>query len=170
VVETLAFVYREEASSKIAAPTSNHRLKHHGRSVHQHQPENFHPLLVSNAKCIDLNSRNHKGQTAMHIAINKGYIKVICMLLKLGAQPNVQDSEGDTPLHDAITKRYDGIVELLLDANASIAVVNKLGFNVLHHAVLMDNARLVLFIFLCWPFLTSCVIISTHFTTFHNTL
>ena len=100
------------------------------------EPSTTHSVIT---KCIDLNSRNKKGQTALHIAINKGYIKVIRILLKLGINPNIQDSDGDTPLHDAITKKLDPIVDLLLEANTSTGIANKLGFNALHHAVLMDD-------------------------------
>jgi ankyrin repeat protein len=171
VIEILAFVYKEDASSSSSSSSlkpaaANPHLKHHGagRTLHQHQPDNFHPLLTSNAKCVDINARNHKDQTAMHIAINKGYIKVVRTLLKLGAQTNVQDSEGDTPLHDAISKRFDGILEMLLDANASVAAVsNKLGFNALHHAVLMDNARLV------FEFVACCIYSETKTTPFFST-
>jgi hypothetical protein len=163
VIETIAFIYKDEgvsvkpgASALSTVPSNqlnrvlgghHHPLLHSHHSHHHHQPENFHPLLGGGAKCVDLNSRNRKGQTAMHIAINKGYVKVVRTLLKLGAQINVQDSEGDTPLHDAITKRFDAIVDTLLEWNANMAIVNKVDFNVIQHAVLMDNTRLVFFLF-----------------------
>lgn len=52
----------------------------------------------------DLNARNKRRQTSLHIAVNKGHLNVVKTLLTLGCHPSLQDSEGDTPLHDAISK------------------------------------------------------------------
>ncbi|CAK9294082.1 unnamed protein product [Gordionus sp. m RMFG-2023] len=64
---------------------------------------------------IDLNARNRKRQTALHIAVNRGFSDVVEMLLKLGAHPNLQDLEGDTPVHDAVSKKKDEILSFLLN-------------------------------------------------------
>lgn len=95
-------------------------------------------VLKSN---LELNSRNKKMQTALHIAVNKGHIDVIKVLLDNGAHTSLQDIDGDTPLHDAITKKYHDIIKLLLDANADISICNKHGFNSIHHATLRGNVR-----------------------------
>lgn len=90
---------------------------------------------------LELNSRNKKMQTALHIAVNKAHVEVVKILLNYGAHPSLQDVDGDTPLHDAITKKNDEIIELLLEANADISVCNKHGFNAIHHAALRGNVR-----------------------------
>ncbi|CAG0916950.1 unnamed protein product [Notodromas monacha] len=87
----------------------------------------------------DLNARNKRRQTALHVAVNKGHIGVVRALLALGALPSLQDIEGDTPLHDAVSKKRDDILGVLLDYNADVAVCNNNGFNVLHHAALRGN-------------------------------
>ena len=71
---------------------------------------------------MDLNSRNKKQQTALHIAVNKEHIEVIKTLLTLGAHTSLQDTDGDTPLHDAISKKNDLIISLLLDSNADLSI------------------------------------------------
>lgn len=52
--------------------------------------------LLANAGA-DLNARNKRRQTALHIAINKGHVGVVRTLLQLGCHTSLQDSEGDTP-------------------------------------------------------------------------
>lgn len=122
MISLLAYAYKHQVSSSGAD----------GANLDEHT-----------SKSIDLNSQNRKGQTALHIAVNKGYANVARMLLRLGADPSLQDKEGDTSLHDAVTKRNDQLVEILLDSSINLGVSNKLGFNALHHIVLMDNCRLV---------------------------
>ena len=87
----------------------------------------------------DLNARNKRRQTALHIAVNKGHVGVVKTLLGLQCHPSLQDSEGDTPLHDAISKKRDDMLALLLDHNADILLTNNNGFNALHHAALRGN-------------------------------
>jgi E3 ubiquitin-protein ligase mind-bomb len=94
-------------------------------------------LLVSYG--VDLNTRNLRQQTPLHIAVNKGYITIIQVLLNHHCHPSLQDTGGDTPLHDAIGKKRDDITELLLEGGADITVTNKNGFNCLHHASLRGN-------------------------------
>ena len=102
---------------------------------------------------VDLNTRNRRQQTPLHIAVTKGYNIVIECLLKHNCHPSLQvrissliihgllttptqDAGGDTPLHDAISKKRDDITELLLVGGADITVTNSNGFNCLHHASL----------------------------------
>lgn len=87
----------------------------------------------------DLNARNKRRQTALHISVNKGHLSVVKNLLALGCHPSLQDEDGDTPLHDAISKKRDDMLSLLLDNNADITLTNSNGFNALHHAALRGN-------------------------------
>ncbi|XP_076440202.1 E3 ubiquitin-protein ligase MIB1-like [Babylonia areolata] len=87
----------------------------------------------------DLNARNKRRQTPLHIGVNKGHIGVVRALLDLGSHPSLQDSEGDTALHDAISKKRDDMIALLLEHSADITITNNNGFNALHHAALRGN-------------------------------
>ncbi|XP_011445686.1 E3 ubiquitin-protein ligase MIB1-like isoform X2 [Crassostrea angulata] len=87
----------------------------------------------------DLNARNKRRQTPLHIGVNKGHIGVVKTLLDLGCHPSLQDSEGDTPLHDAISKKRDDMISLLLEHHADLTITNNNGFNSLHHAALRGN-------------------------------
>ncbi|HEY6227052.1 MAG TPA: ankyrin repeat domain-containing protein, partial [Verrucomicrobiae bacterium] len=48
---------------------------------------------------LDVNARNEKGRTALHIAAQSSDECAVRMLLKAGASPDIQDREGNTPLH-----------------------------------------------------------------------
>uniref|UniRef100_A0A8C8JJ55 RING-type E3 ubiquitin transferase n=1 Tax=Oncorhynchus tshawytscha TaxID=74940 RepID=A0A8C8JJ55_ONCTS len=87
----------------------------------------------------DLNARNKRRQTPLHIAVNKGHLQVVKTLLDFGCHPSLQDSEGDTPLHDAISKKRDDMLSVLLEAGADVTITNNNGFNALHHAALRGN-------------------------------
>lgn len=41
----------------------------------------------------DLNARNHRRQTALHVAVNKGHVGVVKTLLELNCHPSLQVSE-----------------------------------------------------------------------------
>ncbi|KAL3868374.1 hypothetical protein ACJMK2_041187 [Sinanodonta woodiana] len=87
----------------------------------------------------DINARNKRRQTPLHIGVNKGHIGVVKTLLELCCHPSLQDSEGDTAVHDAISKKRDDMIALLLEHHADISVTNNNGFSALHHAALRGN-------------------------------
>lgn len=45
---------------------------------------------------------NHRGQTALALAVTQAYVKMIELLVEHGANVNAQDNDGDTPLHLAV--------------------------------------------------------------------
>ncbi len=100
-------------------------------------------LLYNNTVKCDLNARNKRRQTALHIGVNKLHLKVVQVLLKLRAHASLQDVDGDTPIHDAITKKNQEIIQMLLNANADISICNNSGFNPIHHAALRGNLTAV---------------------------
>ncbi len=114
------------------------------RAIHHaafgNEPKVIEVLASAVVKC-DLNARNKRRQTALHIGVNKVHLEVVKTLLKFNAHTSLQDIDADTPLHDAITKKNDTIVQLLLNSNADISICNNKGFNPLHHAALRGNSR-----------------------------
>lgn len=65
---------------------------------------------------------NTDGKTALHLAIEAGDSDAATKLLKIGANPNQQDSSGKSPLFDAIAKQDINLVELLLEKGATFRI------------------------------------------------
>ncbi|XP_014278504.1 putative ankyrin repeat protein RF_0381 [Halyomorpha halys] len=55
-----------------------------------------------------------RGNTALHIAAKKGYLKIAEILLKHGHKIDIKNSDGKTPLDEAIAGRHSSIINLLI--------------------------------------------------------
>ncbi|XP_072016156.1 E3 ubiquitin-protein ligase MIB2-like [Amphiura filiformis] len=53
----------------------------------------------------DINCRNNKRETPLHLACNEGNNSTIEYLVNAGADVNAQDEDGDTPLHTMLMKQ-----------------------------------------------------------------
>ena len=53
-------------------------------------------------ECQDINAKNTKGETALHLATFVGNSELIIDLIKFGANINTSSISGDTPLHNAM--------------------------------------------------------------------
>ena len=56
----------------------------------------------------DLNARNNKRQTPLHLAVNRGHKQVLIALLKLGCHPNLQAITNYSPITYMSTIRAQG--------------------------------------------------------------
>ena len=67
----------------------------------------------------NVNQHNHKNQTPLNIASDKGHKEIVRLLLQ---QPNIdlnkKDDWNDSPLGGAIQKNHTEIIQLLKDAGA----------------------------------------------------
>ncbi|KAL8513498.1 hypothetical protein ACS0TY_012821 [Phlomoides rotata] len=63
---------------------------------------------------LDLNSRDSRGRTAMHVAAIEDRVDAIHFLISVGADVEVADAEGYTPLHYAAQLGHQEAVECLL--------------------------------------------------------
>lgn len=71
-------------------------------------------------KQFDVNEKTMQGRTALHLAIDKGHLFIVNILLDAGAKINEKDKLNDTPLHLAIFLRHLDIIELLLHKGADL--------------------------------------------------
>jgi ankyrin repeat protein len=67
------------------------------------------------------------GATALHVACAKGYLDVIDILLRAGANINSVDNDGWTPLHAAAHWDKHDVIKHLLDKNADLDAKNYAG-------------------------------------------
>ena len=59
----------------------------------------------------DLNARNKRRQTALHIAVNKGHVGVVKVLLDLGCHPSLQVGKYNpqSPWNQGLMNRLSGL-------------------------------------------------------------
>lgn len=73
---------------------------------------NIIKYLIENNK-VDINGVNYKNQTPIMAAAINGKVKVVKLLLKYGANPEMKDILGDTALSNAIKFDNHEIIKLL---------------------------------------------------------
>ena len=87
-----------------------------------------------------------EGQSALHLAILTGNIKICEILLENGARPAARNAIGNTPLHLATESNSVPLVQRILDQNVTINAQNDAGQTALHIASfngLTEVARLL---------------------------
>ena len=66
----------------------------------------------------DLDKKNHRGQTSILLAAEKGHLSVVQLLLGKGADPNISDEDGTTPLSIALEHKHSLVAETLRECGA----------------------------------------------------
>ena len=66
----------------------------------------------------EVNSRNNKGETPLHILVTYMSEKLLVLFLKLGADVNAKDNQGQTPLHRAVLFSRSDLVPHLVKHGA----------------------------------------------------
>nr|KAF6506538.1 mindbomb E3 ubiquitin protein ligase 2 [Rousettus aegyptiacus] len=68
--------------------------------------------LIREGRC-DVNVRNHKLQSALHLAVRQAHVRLVLLLVDAGCSVNAEDEEGDTALHVAL--RHHQLLPLAAD-------------------------------------------------------
>lgn len=76
--------------------------------------------------------------TPLHIAIQKGRVKICERLISAGADINARDDDGVQPLHTACWYGNSDLIRLLLDQNAGTTGPDSDGWCLLHYASFYD--------------------------------
>jgi ankyrin repeat protein len=93
---------------------------------------------------IDVNGKNKAGYTALHLAVKKGHIEVVRVLLEAKADIAIASKSGKTALHDvAYYKGSIDLAKLLIDAGAPVNVMDKRRKTPLDYARARRNDALV---------------------------
>jgi tetratricopeptide (TPR) repeat protein len=100
-------------------------------------------LLLAD-KRTDINKPNAIGNTALHIALRKGYWPLVPMLLRAGANPDLLDQDGYTALHHAVYQNNLEIVELLISSKAAIDKLSRCDSTALHVACDKEHSSIAI--------------------------
>jgi len=107
----------------------------------QQGPNVFTALLELH---VDLNSKNHFGSTALHIACGRGITGMVVKLVEnTNTKVNSIDSYKNTPLHLACAHGDRKMCQCLIDHHADLKRKNNDGMNPLHVAALEHNLEIV---------------------------
>lgn len=82
-------------------------------------------------------------KTATYIAVEKGNIPILKLLLNANPDLEIATKDGDTPLLRAVRSRNAEIVQVLLDKKAKVSATDKKGDTVLHIAMRARSKAIV---------------------------
>lgn len=100
------------------------------------------PSLIQRG--AEVNSRNRRGETPIHLASLCGHpfaSEVVRTLINFGADVNATDNDDDTPLHRTVRSFDEKVAKVLLENGANTEAVNNLGSTPLSYACLEDRTR-----------------------------
>ncbi|XP_076422280.1 ankyrin repeat domain-containing protein 7 isoform X2 [Peromyscus maniculatus bairdii] len=90
----------------------------------------------------DVNGRDKKSRTPLHLACANGYIDIVYLLIENQCKINVQDSENRTPLIKAVQCQQENCAMVLLQHGADPNLVDFNSNTALHYAVCGQNISL----------------------------
>jgi len=111
----------QEESNNLSQEESNKLL------LNTAKDGNFYLVNVALGEKANINARDEKGYTPLHLAACSIASDVIKLLIERGADINAQDSEGRTPLHVAAQYGRYNAAEALIERRADINAVDKNG-------------------------------------------
>lgn len=86
-------------------------------------------------KYADVDIAGKERKTAIYIAVEKGNVAIVKMLLNANPDLEITSKDGDTPLLKAVKSRHAEIVQLLLDKKAKVYALDKNRDTCLHIAM-----------------------------------
>ena len=94
---------------------------------------------------VDMNAKDNKGQTPLHIAANHSREVVLILIEGYEANVNMKDEMGQTPLHRVAARGDDAVnmLELLIKKRANPDTTDKNGQSPLHAAAIRGDVNMV---------------------------
>lgn len=76
------------------------------------------------SKGVPIDARDENGNSALIIACQNGQGRLVKLLVRSGADPNLQNKRGNTPLHYAILFKFDVIADFVIKHGARTDIRN----------------------------------------------
>ncbi|ORY56968.1 uncharacterized protein BCR38DRAFT_414280 [Pseudomassariella vexata] len=121
------------------------KLVEHGADVNRPDRQGCTPLMhaikqkpdleickVRISKGADVNVRNCKGESPLHIAMSSREIEVLKLLVSTGANVQAQDLDGKTVLHAAVYTLNFNLVKSIIDSGAQQGILDNDGQTAFH--------------------------------------
>ncbi|XP_067908850.1 fibronectin type 3 and ankyrin repeat domains protein 1 [Heterodontus francisci] len=98
--------------------------------------EHLHVIewMINDGCKVDITDGHSLWTPLMRVAALSGNVKIASLLIKAGANVNIQDKMGKTPLMVAVLNSQDNLVQLLLKNGADPSVTNEYGTSILEMA------------------------------------
>ncbi len=93
--------------------------------------DNYPALLLFEQHHANLSALGPSGESALSLAIESDYIRIVRSLLDVGANVNSQDSGGLTPLIRAVMREDPATIHLLIDRHAKFELRDNSGYTAL---------------------------------------
>jgi ankyrin repeat protein len=97
--------------------------------------KDLNPELINMLAMVNVNVKNKRGRTAVHLAVDLGCVPSVSLLIQQGADVNITDDDGRTALHMASKFGKTEIVDILLNSKCDLRIADLLGYTALHLAV-----------------------------------
>ena len=124
------------------------RRDNEGKTPLHHAIINRHSTVITallQSDAVNVNTRDNKGQTALHCAcIHKQHSNIIIALLHSNTvRVNIKDKKGRTALHWTCINGYSDIIATLLQFNADPTLRDNEGKTPLHHAIINGHSTVI---------------------------
>lgn len=113
-------------------------------------------LILELGGSVNLEARENRGNTALHMAVIYGQDEVAKFLLGGGANINARNTDGDTPLHLAVEWRREAVLKTLMETGVDVNVQNLRSYTALSLAVYRGYEKMVVMILEAEPCFDSC--------------
>ena len=93
---------------------------------------------------VDAKNVFDDGWTALHYAVNEGYLEVVKILIdNYYASIDVRTAFNKTPFHFACRRGNEDVIKYLIDKGASTSVVDRDGCTPLHYLCENENIEMI---------------------------
>jgi hypothetical protein len=130
----LKFAAQRISWIKAALAAEQQRLMAVAERPHTDTPKHVQAVELLLKNKVDINYKNEKGMTPLHLAAAGGHNEAVDLLLRNGALVNIQDSRGVTPLMMAAIAGFVGTVKMLIEKGADLSLADLEGHKALDYA------------------------------------